>query len=246
MSAAPTPLRAWVVGYNGQMGRALQELAGPLAWEVLPARALQESSTAPTAIEGDVLVDFSTPEGFALAVQLAERHRLPLVSGTTGLREQDLAALNRAAALVPALHATNMSVGMLVLRRLARQAAQWLEGFDVEIVEVHHRRKADAPSGSALTLGEEIERGRGLALEQRHGRSGRPGPRSTAELGYHALRGGDVVGEHTLHFLGPQERIELTHRAESRTLFARGALWAAERLRNLPAGRYDLGDLLER
>jgi 4-hydroxy-tetrahydrodipicolinate reductase len=145
---------------------------------------------------------------------------------------------------MPVLWEPNMSVGVHVLGRLVREAIAALgEGFDVEIVEAHHRKKVDAPSGTALRLAElamEAAHGGGL----RHGREGRPGERPRGEIGMHALRGGDVVGDHTVHFLGDGERLELTHRATSRDVFAHGALRAAAWLAGKPRGRYTLADVL--
>ena len=137
-----------------------------------------------------------------------------------------------------------MSVGVLVLARLVEQAVKAMgEGFDVEIVETHHRRKVDAPSGTALRLGEAASRAR-PELAPVNGRSGNAGERRTGELGYHAVRGGDVVGDHTVHLLGLGERLELTHRATDRSVFARGALRAAKALLGKPAGRYRLADIV--
>jgi 4-hydroxy-tetrahydrodipicolinate reductase len=133
-----------------------------------------------------------------------------------------------------------------VLLSLVRDAARALEGYDVEIVEAHHRRKEDAPSGTALALGEAVADGRGLTLDRvrRDGRSGRPGPRPDGEIGFHAVRGGQVVGDHEVLFLGEMERVELVHRASDRTLFAAGALRAARWLSGRPAGRYTMLDVL--
>ena len=174
----------------------------------------------------DVAVDFSLPEGFDAILALCLQRGLPLVSGTTGLEPGQREALDAAAARIPVLWASNFSLGVAVLHDLVQRAARALPGWDCDIVEVHHARKVDAPSGTALTLGAATEQG-GAA------------PR------YASLRAGDVVGEHTVQFTGHGERVELVHRATSRDVFARGALHAARRLRGRAPGRYRLADLLD-
>lgn len=174
----------------------------------------------------DVAVDFSLPEGFDAILALCLARGAPLVSGTTGLDPAQRGAIDAASARIPVLWASNFSLGVAVLHDLVERSARTLAGWDCDIVEVHHARKVDAPSGTALTLGAAAEAG-GAA------------PR------YASLRAGDVVGEHTVQFTGPGERIELVHRATSRDVFARGALHAAVRLRGKPPGRYRVADLLE-
>ncbi|MBL8298217.1 MAG: 4-hydroxy-tetrahydrodipicolinate reductase [Rhodanobacteraceae bacterium] len=194
----------------------------------------------------DVIVDFSGPQAFDAALALALERRVALVSGTTGLSLQQLVELRRAAAVIPVLWASNFSLGVALMRRFARIAAKVLPDWDCEIVEMHHRRKADAPSGTALTLGESVAEGRGIALEAvaAHGRSGQTGARPAGQIGFHALRGGDVVGEHTVIFVSEDERLEFTHRAANRELFARGALFAAQWLAAAQPGSYSLDDVL--
>ena len=163
------------------------------------------------------------------------------MSGTTGVK--DLSPLDEAAAVVPVLWAANMSLGIQVLSELAAEAAQRLgPGFDVEITEVHHRKKVDAPSGTAVRIGEAIREVR--PLRPVAGRDGIVGARPSDELGMFALRGGDVIGDHTLVLACPGERIELTHRAHDRSLFALGALRAARWVAGAPPGRYDMADVL--
>ena len=174
----------------------------------------------------DVAVDFSLPEGFDAILALCLERGTPLVSGTTGLEPAQREAIEAAAARIPVLWASNFSLGVAVLHDLVQRAARALPGWDCDIVEVHHARKVDAPSGTALTLGAATEQG-GAA------------PR------YASLRAGDVVGEHTVQFTGHGERVELVHRATSRDVFARGALHAARRLRGRAPGRYRLADLLD-
>ena len=192
----------------------------------------------------DVVIDFSQAAAVPTLARSVKRARVALVSGTTGLGPADRAALDDAAENVPVLWAANMSPGVEVVAQMARLAAAALgPEYDVEIVETHHRNKVDAPSGTALRLAEAVQGARpDLALV--HGREGKPGARGRGELAVMALRGGDVVGDHTVHLLGLGERIEITHRATQRDVFARGALRAAHWLSGKKPGRYTLRDLL--
>jgi 4-hydroxy-tetrahydrodipicolinate reductase len=197
----------------------------------------------------DVVVDFSAPAFLAalLRERGAELAGRALVVGTTGLGAEEEALLEEASRSAAVLTAANFSVGVNLLLALAERAAAALgEEYDVEVVEAHHRRKEDAPSGTALALGEAVARGRGveLASVRRDGRSGRPGARPPGEIGFHALRGGEVVGDHRVLFLGPLDRVELAHAASDRDLFADGALRAARWLAGKPAGRYTVRDAL--
>lgn len=192
----------------------------------------------------DVVVDFSHASALAVLARAACKARLPLVTGTTGIDPEGQAALDELASVVPVLWAPNFSLGIQVLVEVVRHAVQRLgPAFDVEMVEVHHRKKMDAPSGTAARLAREVQAVRaGLSL--RHGREGLVGARPDDELGVLAVRGGDVVGDHTVHLLGPGERLELTHRATSREVFARGALFAARAVIGRPPGRLGLADVL--
>jgi 4-hydroxy-tetrahydrodipicolinate reductase len=183
----------------------------------------------------------------------AERHAAALdgralVVGTTGLDDDTVKQLDALARRTAVLVAANFSVGVNLLLGLAEQAARVLPAatYDVEIVETHHGRKLDAPSGTALALGEAVARGRSVELAgvRRDGRSGTTGERPRGEIAFHALRGGSVAGEHHLHFLGQRERIELAHHAEDRALFAEGALVAARWITGRAPGRYTMGDVL--
>jgi 4-hydroxy-tetrahydrodipicolinate reductase len=194
----------------------------------------------------DALVDFSGPHAFEGALALALERRAAFISGTTGLAESQHAELRRAAGHIPVLWASNFSLGVALMQRFSRIAAKVLPDWDCEIVEMHHRRKVDAPSGTALSLGHAVAEGRGQSLDDiaAHGRSGQPGARPPGEIGFHALRGGDVIGEHTVIFASEDERIEFTHRAANRDLFARGALLAAQRLAHAEPGCYGMDDVL--
>ncbi len=174
----------------------------------------------------DALVDFSLPEAFDPALALCVQRSAALVSGTTGLSEAQRAALQAASREIPLLWASNFSLGVAVLAELVERAAAALPGWDCDIVEAHHAQKQDAPSGTALTLG------------QAAGSAG-------AAVRYASLRAGDIVGEHLVQFAGPGERIELVHRATNRDIFARGALHVAARLAGKPAGSYRVRDLLD-
>ncbi len=195
----------------------------------------------------DVVIDFTTPALIAEHVRLAAGHGTALVVGTTGLEPEHEAALDAAAAKVAVVQAANMSVGVNLLLGLARQVATILdESFDIEIVEMHHRHKIDAPSGTALALGKAAADGRGVALDEvaARVRDGITGARPRGQIGFATLRGGDVVGEHTLIFAGEGERIELTHKASSRAIFARGAVRAALWTEGRRPGRYSMRDVL--
>lgn len=198
---------------------------------------------------GDVVIDFSSADVSATVVAACARAGKPLVIGTTGLGDGAEAALTEACASIPVVAAANTSVGVTVLRHLASRAAQLLgEDYDIEVVEMHHRRKVDAPSGTAVVLAETLARARDLdpLADVVHGRSGAVGPRSRREIGVMTLRGGDVVGDHTVILAGPGERLELVHRAQDRSLFALGAVRAAKWLvKERPsAGRYGMADVL--
>jgi 4-hydroxy-tetrahydrodipicolinate reductase len=256
-------VRVVVSGATGRMGREIGRLAAGGAEVEIAAGIAPDEHTGeapagyPTLVpageavralrDADVWIDFSAP-GFLrrLLEGAGESGDWALVVGTTGLGAEEEALLERHAGVRPVLTAANFSVGVNVLLSLVRQAAAALEGYDAEIVEAHHRRKEDAPSGTALALGEALAEGRGVRLDEvrRDGRSGRPGARPAGEIGFHALRGGEVVGDHHVHFLGELDRLELVHRAGDRALFAAGALRAARWLSGRPAGRYEMRDVL--
>jgi 4-hydroxy-tetrahydrodipicolinate reductase len=204
------------------------------------------ADTASALLGADVVIDFSTAAAVPHLLQLALRAKVAVVSGTTRLDATCERLLDETAKVVPVLWAPNTSVGVQVLAELVTLAAKKLGlGFDVEIVEAHHRAKIDAPSGTAERLRRAVDEAR-RDLRPIYGREGNVGPRTTDEIAVLALRGGDVIGDHTVHFLGQGERLELTHRATNRDLFARGALAAARFLRGKPAGRYTMLDVLSR
>jgi 4-hydroxy-tetrahydrodipicolinate reductase len=200
------------------------------------------------ALDGsDVLIDFSLPAGTRAIAERCAKLGLPMVVGTTGLDAEANRALEALAKQVPIVVATNYSVGVNLLWALAERAVELAgDAFDLEIVEMHHHHKVDAPSGTAVTLLERVARARGVDPKQAKvaGRDGAVGARRPGEIGVHALRGGDVVGDHTLIMAGPGERLELSHRAQSREIFARGAVRAAHWVVGRPAGRYSMADVL--
>ena len=221
------------------LGRDLGEIAG------IGSIGVVASEDASSALLGaDVVIDFSTASAVASLAALAARGGVALVSGTTGLDDAAKQALDRASGSVPVLWAPNTSLGVQVLAELVQRAVERLgPGFDVEVLEIHHRKKIDAPSGTAKRLADAARAGRST-LKDLHARDGNVGARTDSELGVVALRGGDVVGDHTVFLLGNGERIELTHRASSRDLFAHGALRAARFVIGKKPGRYSLSDVL--
>jgi len=212
-----------------------------------PANAGRVTSDIKSAIAvADVVVDFSLPD---LATQIAEQAAIlkkPLVTGTTGLSAAQFQVLDTLAKTAPVLWAANFSLGVAVLVSLAETAAAALgEEYDLEVLELHHRRKLDAPSGTALSLGEALAKGRGLKKSALvHGRGNVTAPRPRNEVGISALRGGDIIGEHTAFLIGEEERLELTHKAQSRSVFASGAIACARWLVGQPPGRYQVRDAL--
>jgi 4-hydroxy-tetrahydrodipicolinate reductase len=194
-----------------------------------------------------VVVEFTSPEATVEHVGMCKRHGNPIVIGTTGLKPNQLGAVQEAAKIVPILLAPNMSVGVNVLLKILPQLVQMLgSAYDMEMVEIHHNRKKDSPSGTALKLAECMAQARGWVYDEvkKHCRDGIIGERQQNELGVLAVRGGDVVGDHTAYFFGPGERIEVTHRAHSRETFAQGALRAAKWLSRQQPGRlYGMADL---
>ena len=196
---------------------------------------------------GCVIVDFTRPDVTMAHLAIARKSGTPMVIGTTGLSAEDEQKIAEAARDIPLVYCANTSVGVTFLSRIVRDVARALsDEWDIEIVETHHHHKIDAPSGTALALGHAAAEGRGVALEavRDSGRDGETGARKTGDIGFAVLRGGDVAGEHTVSFFGQQERIELTHRATGRIIFARGAVAAARFAASAPAGLYDMTDVL--
>ena len=224
------------------LGKDVGELAG-----IGPLGTPITSMLADCAAACDVIVDLSLPIATTSVIQAALTAEKPLVCGTTGLTSAVLLRFDEAARDIPVIQTTNLSLGVAVLNILVEQAARLLGNrFDIEIVEMHHRNKADSPSGTALTLAASAAIGRSLEAEKvmKNGRSGHTGVRSVDEIGMHAVRGGGVFGDHTVIFASPAERVELCHKAESRTLFAEGAVKAACFLVGKEPGRYTMKNVL--
>jgi 4-hydroxy-tetrahydrodipicolinate reductase len=221
--------------------------AGTLIGRAEPLGVSVGSDVASGLSNADVVIDFSLPQGTAALLAQARAVPTPAVVGTTGLDAAARKALDALAEVAPVVFAPNFSVGVNVLWALAERAVKLVgDDFDLEVIEIHHKHKVDAPSGTAVRLVEVAARARGLDPERATvaGRSGHVGARRRDEIGVHALRGGDVVGDHTLVLAGPGERLELTHRGQSREIYARGAVRAARWVVSQPAGLYDMADVL--
>ncbi|HIE64684.1 MAG: 4-hydroxy-tetrahydrodipicolinate reductase [Nitrospira sp.] len=224
------------------VGRDAGELIGIGKWGVSVTDRIKKS-----VMDGEVIIDFTYPLETLKMVQEAQRKKRPMVIGTTGFLRDQEKKIKEAAKKIPIVWSPNMSVGVNVMLKLLSNAASILgEAYDVEIMEIHHRHKKDAPSGTALRMGETIAVARGSTLTRaaRFSRHGKFGPRKTGEIGFQSQRAGDVVGEHTVVFAGPGERIEMTHRAQSRNNFSRGAILAAKWVVDQPPGLYDMMDVL--
>jgi len=227
------PIRISLFAPDGRMGKAIA------------AAAAEDPGFTIDEDHGDVLVDFSAPAALQASLDRAVSAGVPILIGTTGL--DDLAEQRIAAAAneVAVLRAANCSLGVALLAELVERAARVLGSeWDIEVAEIHHRMKADAPSGTALMLGEAAARGRGTQLEAERGRDGTGLKREAGAIGFASLRGGTVAGDHDVLFLGPDERLILSHRAEDRMIFARGALAAARFLVGKPAGLYSMRDVV--
>jgi 4-hydroxy-tetrahydrodipicolinate reductase len=234
-------LRIALVGAAGRMGRAIGAAAAAENAEIIAKLEVGESVVIHNA---DVLIDFSSALAAEAICAAAMKARIPMVIGTTGHSAEQRRAIESAARKIPVVFASNFSIGVNALFSLAEQAAKILgESFDLEIIESHHRMKKDAPSGTATTLAEILSKMR-ATKKIRHGREGMLGDRDKSEIGIHSIRGGDIVGDHTVIFAGDGERLELTHRASSRETFARGALRAARWIIGKPAALYSMRDVL--
>jgi 4-hydroxy-tetrahydrodipicolinate reductase len=213
--------------------------------QAIAAAAADDESITLDQEHGDVLVDFSTPEALESSLDRAVSASIPIVIGTTGLGEDADRRVADAAQTIAVLRAANTSLGIALLAELVERAATVLgPEWDIEIGETHHRMKADAPSGTALMLGEAAARGRGAPLDAERGRNGTGLRRRSGAIGFASLRGGSVAGDHDVMFLGDDERLILSHRAENRMIFARGAIAAARFLVGKPAGHYTMRDVI--
>jgi 4-hydroxy-tetrahydrodipicolinate reductase len=234
MRTADQPIRISLTAPDGRMGQAIASAVG------------EDPGFAIDPDHGDVLIDFSAPTALQASLDRAVAAGVPILIGTTGLDELSDRRIAQAAKEVAVLRAANTSLGVALLAELVERAAAVLgKGWDIEILENHHRSKADAPSGTALALGEAAAKGRGAPLATEAGRDGTGLKRKDGAIGFASLRGGSVAGDHDVMFLGPDERLILSHRAENRSIFARGALAAARFLHGKPAGLYSMRDVIE-
>lgn len=226
---------------HADLGKDAGELAGLGSAKV----TLSDNAKAALA-EADAVLDFTTPAASIALAEAAASRGIVHVIGTTGLTPADMTRLKAAAQKAIVVQSGNMSLAVNLMAALVREAAKVLPNYDVEIVELHHRMKVDAPSGTALLLGEAAARGRNVSLGDKsvRGRDGQTGARKDGAIGFASLRGGTVVGEHTVIIAGPSERIELTHRAEDRMIFARGAIAAARWGQGKAPGLYSMADVL--
>jgi 4-hydroxy-tetrahydrodipicolinate reductase len=238
--------RIGIIGSEGRMGQALADAITAAGHEVSGGVDKGEN-VAGLADRSDALVDFSAPPALKDNLCAAIGAGIPILIGTTGLDASHHEAIDNAARVVPVLQTGNTSLGVTLLAHLVQEAASRLgPDWDIEIVEMHHRMKVDAPSGTAILLGEAAAQGRGIVLAEHteSGRHGHTGRRAEGAIGFAALRGGTVAGEHMVHFAGEHERITLTHLAENRMIFARGAVKGAEWLIGREPGRYTMGQVL--
>ena len=265
-----SPLRIAIAGASGRMGRMLIEavlnapdceLAGALDIPGNPALGadagaflgrttgvLITSDVAAGLARAQVLIDFTRPEGTMAHLRVCQQLGVKMVIGTTGFRDADKAELTQAAQSLAMVLAPNMSVGVNVTLRLLQMAAKALStGYDIEVIEAHHRHKVDAPSGTALKMGEVIAEALGRDLKDCavYAREGHTGERDPSSIGFATIRGGDIVGDHTVLFAGTGERVEITHRSGSRSNYAQGSLRAARYLADRSSGMFDMFDVLD-
>jgi 4-hydroxy-tetrahydrodipicolinate reductase len=240
-------IRLIITGAKGRMGQAVRACAErDPQWRVVGEIDLGDD-LLPVIKESDVVVDFSFHDATAAIAQVCAEHRKALVVGTTGHDEAEKARITQLRSRIPIVWSANYSLGVNTLFWLTRKAAEVLgPGFDLEVVEMHHRLKKDAPSGTAKALAEILAQVRGDQLSRvaRHGRVGITGERTASEIGIHSVRGGDVVGDHTVIFAASGERLELSHKASHRETFAQGALRAAQWIVGQPPGLYHMQDVL--
>lgn len=235
-----------IIGHKGRMGQALLKAVAEAGHEVSGGVDAGEQP-GPLATRCDVLVDFSAPSALSANLAAARVAGTPLVIGTTGLEDEHHRMIDESAQYLPILQTGNTSLGVTLLAHLVKEAASRLgPDWDIEIVEMHHRMKVDAPSGTALLLGQAAAAGRGidLASHKESGRDGITGARKEGTIGFAALRGGTVAGDHSVILAGDEERVTLTHNAENRMIFARGAVKAALWLIGKEPGRYTMPQVL--
>ena len=240
-------LRVAIAGANGRMGRALLEAIASSGDATLASSFDVGDDVRAALAQADVVIDFTRPEGTLAHLAACREAKCALVIGTTGFASAQLDEIRAAAREVAIVMSPNMSIGVNVAFNLVDLAARALgPDYDVEVFEMHHKLKVDAPSGTALKLGEVVAKARGTTLDKdgAFARHGVTGERKAGAIGFSVARGGDIVGDHTVYFAGPGERIEITHRSASRATYAQGALRAARFLNGKPPGLYDMADVL--
>ena len=255
-------MKIGLIGASGRMGAEIIAAANAADASVVAGLVAKQDPLCGKTVEGmnvalsdswdkdssaEVIIDFSLPQGTVKAIEISKEQGIPLVVGTTGLSEETQKALSDLSKEIPVLVATNFSVGVNTLNWLVEKATSMMgEGVDIEVLDIHHRMKKDAPSGTAVTLAEHVCAARGQEYSKvvTHGRAGAEAKREDGEVGIQAFRGGGVVGEHTVYFFADGERLELSHKASDRGIFARGAVRAASWLVGKPAGMYSMKDVL--
>ena len=243
-----TPLKILVTGSKGKMGQAVIECCSNDDQVSLAGSIDIEDSISSSIGSCDTVIDFTSYEFTPNLVTVCANEGKSLVIGTTGHSDTDFTEIQKAAEKIAIVMAPNFSIGVNTLFWLTRKTAEILgQEFDLEVIEMHHRMKKDAPSGTAKRLGQILAEVCGVSYENNttHGRNGNVGERKAQEIGMHSIRGGDVVGDHTVVYANTGERIELTHKASSRDTFAKGAIQAAKWLTSQPPGLYDMQDVLE-
>lgn len=252
MSDKMQKLQVVILGSSGRVGKLLIAELESGEWPQCAYAGGSRSNTSENELntlfqKADVAIDFTTPEATMKHLEVAKKHSTAMVIATTGLTAEQEQKITATAQNCPIVYAANTSIGVTVLQNLVEKVANLLdENFDIEINEIHHKHKVDAPSGTALALGKAAAAGRGTTLgkDAVYAREGITGARKSGNIGFSVQRGGDVVGEHTVSFFGEGERLELTHRASNRSLFAKGALKAALWVKEQPAGLYNMNDVL--
>ena len=245
-------LRVIINGYSGSMGKVLTKCVNEDSELQLVCGSSRDELEVPFKTylkmsdvkeDADVIIDFSHHSAIEEVLAYATKTKTPLVIATTGFNEEELNKIREASKIIPIFHSSNMSLGVNVLVKLVKEAAKALNGFDIEIIEKHHNKKLDAPSGTAVMIADGIKE---VLPENEciYGRHGRSDKRSSNEIGIHAVRGGTIVGEHTTIFAGHDEVVEIKHTAQSKDIFAKGAIAAAKFLVNKDAGYYNMNNML--
>ncbi|WP_026476112.1 4-hydroxy-tetrahydrodipicolinate reductase [Alkaliphilus transvaalensis] len=237
-------MKLLIWGISGRMGQYIKETAEKDAhWTSI--EGMNSSRSVEDLIEKpDVVIDFSHPGAIKKVLDYCGENNIPLVIGTTGFTDEETKLIEETSKAIPILQATNMSLGMNIMFSLVEQVARMLKDkVDIEVVEAHHNRKKDAPSGSATTIIESIEKGLGSVAKHQHGREGQC-PREKGEIGVHAIRGGNIVGLHEAHFINDLETVKIVHEAHDRSVFAQGALEAAKYIIGKENGKYNMKNVL--